>query len=130
MITTVIAGADIARTPEPDTALPSPAIVVVPTPTPKPHFEDEMKQYVYDKFGDDFERAFSIINCESKWNAKAFNDNTVWGGVGQDRGIWQINNKFHPVSDDCAYDYKCSTDYAYRMYKNDNYSFERWTCGL
>lgn len=99
------------------------------TPTPTPTFDNEIESYVYEVFGEDYEEAFEIIQCESSWNTQAYNDNTWWGGVGQDRGLWQINNIYHPISDECAYDYKCSTDYSYRMFVNDNKSFVRWTCG-
>lgn len=108
----------------------TPTPTLEPTPEPyTPQFSDPIKQYVFEVFGDDYPRAFDIIECESTWNTKAFNDNTTWGGIGQDRGLWQINNKFHPVTDECAYDYKCATDYAYRMYLNDHNQFNRWTCG-
>lgn len=138
MLTTIIAGYDIARGNEKLEVKAQEVQVVISTPTSTPEattkahtlvFDNPVRQYVYDKFGDDFNRAFDIIDCESKWNTKAHNDNTTWGGVGQDRGLWQINNKYHPINDECAYDYKCATDYAYRMYKNDNYQFNRWTCG-
>lgn len=132
MLVTALVGYDIAHTPTTSASEPTPTTLptLIPTPTAKPLVFDSLaKQYVYDKFGDDYPKAFKIIDCESKWNTKAFNDNTAWGGIGQDRGIWQINNVFHPISDECAYDYKCSTDYAYRMYKNDNFNFSRWTCG-
>jgi len=103
--------------------------VATPSATPALKFDIDAQAYVYKVFSKDHERAFEIIDCESKWNTNALNDNTTWGGIGQDRGIWQINNVFHPVSDECAYDYKCSTNYAKRMYDNDNQSFTRWTCG-
>jgi len=35
------------------------------------------------------------------------------GDGGESRGIWQINRLYHPeVSDDCAYDMECSTDWS------------------
>lgn len=111
------------------TVVSTPQAIYVSEPTPALEFATEVQAYVYEVFGDDYEKAFEIVNCESKWNEKAFNDNTTWGGIGQDRGIWQINNVFHPVSDECAYDYKCSTTYAFRMYTNDDQTFRRWTCG-
>jgi len=100
----------------------------VMTPTPIP---SDIVGYINYKFGSDAWKALKVLSCENKTlNPEALNDNTLWGGVGKDRGFWQINNVFHPsVSDACAKDVKCSTDYAYRMYKNDNYRFTRWTCG-
>lgn len=108
--------------------------VVVPTPTPTtppaPTTQrQEIENYVREVFGDDWERAFAIIECESSWNPKAVNDNTEWGGVGRDRGIFQINSHFHPLTDEQAFDYKQNIDYAHRMFVNDGRTFIRWTCG-
>lgn len=111
-------------------------VEIVPTlapasPTPTPSFNNEIEQYVYDKFGEDhYEKAFEVIKCESGWKATAYNDNRTWGGVGEDKGYWQINNVYHPhITEACAQDIKCSTDYSYRMWINDGKSFKRWTCG-
>ena len=121
MITTVIAGADIARTPQPDTTLPTPAPTVTPTPIPT-----DIVGYIHYKFGPDAWKAFRVLDCENKGlnpYAENINDNGS-----RDRGYWQINT-IHPVTDACAKDVKCSTDYAYRMFVNDNRTFIRWTCG-
>jgi hypothetical protein len=127
MITTVIAGADIARTPHSDTTLPSPAPTVIPTSTPIP---TDIVGYISYKFGDDAWKAFRVLDCENKTlDPERYNDNRTWGGVGVDRGYWQINNVYHPISDSCAKDVKCSTDYAFRMYSNDDNTFVRWACG-
>ena len=127
MITTVIAGADIARTPQSDTTLPTPAPVATPTPTPIP---TDIVGYISYKFGDNAWKALKVLECENPTlSPNAYNDNRVWGGVGEDRGYWQVNNVYHPISDACARDVKCSTDYAFRMVQNDNGSFRRWTCG-
>jgi hypothetical protein len=96
------------------------------------------ENYVREKFGEHADKAFLLLEgnevCggENKThNPNAINDNTVWGGVGVDRGYWQINNVYHPhVSDWCASDIKCSTDYIFRMWVNDGGSFsKRWTTG-
>ena len=74
MITTVIAGADIARTPQPDTTLPTPAPTVYqeiasPTPTPailvKPLTVEET---ILDVFGDKGSEALKVAFCESSLN--------------------------------------------------------------
>ena len=60
----------------------------------------------------------------------AKNDNTSWGGLGVDRGIFQISSYYHPdVTDAEAYDYKFNIAYAYKMFVRDGYSFREWTCG-
>jgi len=103
-------------------ALPSPTTAPIPT---------DIVGYINYKFGEYADDAFKVLSCENKTlNPKAINNNMEWGGVGIDRGYWQINNVYHPhVSDWCASDVKCSTDYAYRMWLNDGRSFKRWTCG-
>lgn len=104
------------------TATPEPTATPIPT---------DIEGYIRYKFGKHADRAFEVLSCENKTlNPNAINDNTTWGGVGIDRGYWQINNVYHPhVSDWCASDVVCSTDYAFRMFVNDNYTFVRWTCG-
>ena len=92
---------------------------------------EDIRGYIAYKFGESADKALRLLDCENKkLDPNATNDNRTWGGVGVDRGYWQINNVYHPfVSDACASDVKCSTDYAYRMWKNDGESFRRWTCG-
>jgi len=95
------------------------------------------ESYVKEKFGEHADKAFLLLEgnevCSGEnktHNPDAINDNTTWGGVGVDRGYWQINSVYHPhVSDWCASDIKCSTDYAWRMFENDDYTFVRWTSG-
>jgi len=138
MLVTVIAGYDIQHSAKPTvlaqeapkldttTHITSEVITVgvIPVPT-------DIKGYIRYKFGADADKALKLLECENKsLNPNAKNDNRVWGGVGVDRGYWQINDVYHPhVSDWCASDVKCSTDYAFRMWMNDGKSFERWTCG-
>jgi hypothetical protein len=77
-------------------------------------------------FGKYSARAKKVAYCESKFNPKALWTNKDGS---RDRGPWQINDRYHPhVSDACAYDVKCSTAYAWRMFENDNYTFRRWVC--
>ncbi len=49
-----------------------------------------------------------VSYCESQFNP------SVRGRVdSRDRGLWQINSYYHPeVSDECAFDYKCSTEWS------------------
>ena len=131
MLVTVIVGYDIAHKPTPvvmaqtvKSPVPSPSPTVAPIPT-------DIVGYINYKFKDSAGQAFKVLSCENKsLNPQARNDNRTWGGIGVDRGYWQINDVFHPyVSDWCASDVKCSTDYAYRMWLNDGKSFRRWTCG-
>ena len=63
-----------------------------------------------------------LINCENRgWDQKL----ESWTG---DRGIFQINRKWHPeVSDKCAFDYKCNTKEAIRIIKEWN-GYGAWVC--
>jgi len=48
-----------------------------------------------------------IVSHESRHNPEATGDG------GESRGLWQINKAWHPeVSDTCAYDVTCSTDWS------------------
>ena len=66
--------------------------------------------------------AEKLIYCESRWDENAVSET-------QDRGLWQISKLWHSeVSDDCAFDYKCSTGEAIRIYKESGNSFRQWSC--
>ncbi len=125
MLVTVIAGADIARTPKVMAEVPQE--IALPTPTPAIQvIPTDIVGYISYKFGEDAWKAFKVLECENKGlNPFAQNINKN-GSI--DRGYWQINT-IHPVTTACAQNAICSTDYAYRMWKNDGESFRRWTCG-
>lgn len=107
---------------------------ISPTPTPIP---TDIVGYINYKFGPDAPKAFLLLKGNEECHGenpqldpKAICNNELWGGKGQDRGYWQISNYYHPnVSDWCASDVKCSTDYAFRMYTNNGNTFKRWTAG-
>ena len=96
------------------------------------------EEYVAFKFGESADEAFLLLkgngagSCAENRNLdpNQDNDNRTWGGVGVDRGYWQINSHFHPsVTEVCARDVQCSTDYAYKLFVNSGYKFTPWTCG-
>ena len=40
-------------------------------------------------------------------------------GGSRDRGLWQINSRWHPnVTDACAYDAQCNANYAFQLSRN------------
>lgn len=95
--------------------------------------QDEIiKDYVLEevkKVGIDEYKVWALLTmCENRsWNKEATLINRG-GELGIDRGLWQINSKFHPeVSNSCAYDYRCSTKEAIRIIKERG--FKEWTCG-
>ena len=65
-----------------------------------------------------------LAMCESSLNPNATNDNGIYG---VDRGIFQINSRYHwEVSDECAFDIKCATEWTINRV-NDGYQKE-WVC--
>jgi len=107
-------------------------------PTPEPQIEEIKKDYTIEeyikvKFEDDADKAFLLLKGNDKCggenprlNPKAVNVNRDGS---RDRGIFQINDKYHPLTDEQAFDWKTNTDYAFRMFENDNRTFIRWTAG-
>ena len=138
MLTIFIAGYSIAHTPDQSIYATEPesvqkeVVVIEKVVYKEPETPAEYIEYV---FGDHAPKAFLLLQGEGcsenkTLNPYAVNDNTTWGGVGRDRGIFQISDYWHPtVTDAMAFDWKQNIDYAYRMFKNDNYTFARWTCG-
>lgn len=119
------------------------SLVASPDATTAP-IPDDVEGYIVYRFGKNAPKAFLLLQGDGSPNAcaenktldpKAINYNWtsikgVWSS--RDRGLFQINDKFHPgVSDECAFDFKCNTDYSYRMFLNDGGTFsKRWTCGM
>lgn len=65
-----------------------------------------------------------LADCESKFNQYAENDN---GEHGKDRGVFQINDKYHPeVSDEVAYDIEKATKWT--MWRINNGYQHEWVC--
>jgi hypothetical protein len=69
----------------------------------------------------DPELCIRVAKCESSLNPNAKNINT---GGSTDRGLFQINDKYHPeVSDAQAYDPMFATQFFCRAFKNKNLSW-------
>jgi len=65
-----------------------------------------------------------LAYCESRFDTSAINEN---GGHSLDRGLFQINKKYHPeVSNECAFDLTCSTKWTMMRITN-GYQHE-WMC--
>lgn len=104
--------------------------LVIPTATPTPDEHQEIRDYIIQVFRKDSDKAFKLLNCENHaLNPKAMNDNTKWGGVGRDWGVFQINDKWQGVSNVAFLtDYKINIDIAHNIYVR-NGDFHLWTCG-
>jgi len=97
---------------------------------PSVHAEPSMKEWIkneIEKAGLDWNTASKLIECESKGNPDAHAVN--WDNkAGVDRGLWQISSLYHKeVSNECAYNYKCSTKEAIRIYKEWG-GWGAWSC--
>ncbi len=96
---------------------------------------EEIEAYIREVFGEHAEKAFLLLKgkgegtCAENRNLDPNAVHTNRDGS-RDFGLFQINSRYHPVYKLNLYkDWKANVDYAYRMFKNDNYSFKRWTCG-
>lgn len=90
----------------------------------------EMEQWVMWRLrqeGINEHEAWAIIHCESRWNEDAHHVN--WNNqAGVDRGLWMISSLYHAeVSNECAYNYKCATEEAIRIYQEAG-SWNPWAC--
>jgi hypothetical protein len=93
-------------------------------------YEDQefIKRYIIQEFnknGLDGQIGASVAMCESYLDPSEsyVNDNGT-----TDRGLWMLNNYWHKeVSDECAYDYKCSTAVAIEIVKKWG-NFNAWYC--
>jgi len=105
-----------------------PKVIEVTADTPEP---TDMKDWVLWKVkseGIDPYEAYSIINCESRWNPEAVNGSHNNGGNGTDLGLFQINTKYQPqVKPSCSLDYRCATEEAIKIYKKRG-NWSAWTC--
>lgn len=135
MLLTTIVGYDVAHTPHVKAVENTPAPVATIQPTEQPKYDNEIEAYIHEVFGKHAEKAMYLLEGNGicgenhNLNPNAVNDNTTWGGVGRDCGVFQINDVYHPFTCEQLKDYKTNIDYAYRMFKNDNYTFVRWTAG-
>ena len=109
------------------------ASVASPTPREALEFTTQEEAYVYEVFGEYYDKAILLLTGNGECGGEnklldpyAVNSNSDGS---RDRGIFQINDKFHPLTDEQAFDYRQNIDYAWRMFVNDNYTFIRWTAG-
>jgi len=86
-------------------------------------------------FGSYSDKAFQLLTSpvcheNGKLNPQAVNDNTSWGGVGKDYGIFQINDKWQGVSNtNFLTDWHINIRMAWNIFQRSGYSFKMWSCG-
>jgi hypothetical protein len=84
--------------------------------------------YEANKAGIDSKKVVRLLKeCENKkLDPNAYYVNK--GGTTVDRGLFMINDYWHPeVSNECAWDWECSTKEFIRIYKKRGWG--EWTCG-
>lgn len=76
--------------------------------------------------GSALDTAVAIEQAESSLVPSAWN--TAGNSAGKDRGIWEINNAYHPeVSDAQAYDPLLASQSAFAIYQASGNSFRQWS---
>lgn len=71
--------------------------------------------------------AIALAESSGVTDAKGYNRNTSGGIDSVDRGVWQINNVWHPeISDTCAFDPACAARAAYTI-SNKGTDFHPWS---
>lgn len=111
-------------------ATPSP----MPTVSPAPSVDSKIKEV----FGKYYPKAILLLkgrkgsDCAENigLNPNALNDNTKWGGVGRDWGVFQINDKWQGVTNTkFLKDPDINIRIAWRIFEDSGHSFKLWTCG-
>lgn len=99
--------------------------VVVENPTSE---QEQIIAFIKQVFGKDSHQALRIAKCESGIRANAVNDNTKWGGVSQDLGVFQINKHYQGVTNpNFLFDYKINVLMAHKIF-TERGNWSAWTC--
>lgn len=73
--------------------------------------------------GQDLLDAVALMCAESARYTEAYHDNPD----SRDRGLFQINDKWHPdLSDEDAYKVHPNIDYAHKMFREQDHTFNAW----
>ena len=83
-----------------------------------------MEEWVLNEWGKlgQREQAYAVIQCESRWDEYAVNVNR---NGSKDFGLYQINT-IHKIPNECAFDYKCATEFAIKLWEKQGWS--PWVC--
>lgn len=89
--------------------------------------EEEIRQIAKEANFEWVEYLVKLAKCESSLNPNAINTQNNSPSGSKDRGLWQINDYWHPeVSDEVAFDVRLSTEWT--MWRiNSGYQAE-WVC--
>lgn len=99
--------------------------VVIENPTSE---QEQIIAFIKQVFGKDSYQALRVAKCESGIRARAVNDNTKWGGVSQDLGVFQINKHYQGVTNpNFLLDYKINVLMAHKIF-TERGNWSAWTC--
>jgi len=95
-----------------------------------------IKEEIRTVFGQDYDRAMKLLTdprCHENLalDPNAVNDNTTWGGKGQDIGIFQISTYWQGFDNHSVKflkNYKVNIRIAKQIF-DESGSFKMWTCG-
>lgn len=97
---------------------------------------DQIAHYITEVFGSDAPKAFQLLRGNGKCSGEngnldpnAVNDNTTWGGIGQDIGVFQISNKWQGVQDKFLKNWHINVQIAYQLFIENHKHFNLWTSG-
>lgn len=107
--------------------IPTPTSTPTPTPLPEQMAVEKEIRHVFGKYAD---QAFKVLKCENaSLNPKAVNTagNTPKGS--RDIGVFQINEYWQGVNGKFLLEPDINVRIAYKIFKDNGHSWERWTCG-
>jgi hypothetical protein len=120
--------------------LHEPQVKKVVTKVEKPVYAEPSKlspieQEIKDVFGSYYPVAMELLTSDAchenkALNPNAVNDNTTWGGIGRDLGVFQINTTWQGVTNEAfLFDPHINIRIAYNIFVRSGYNFKMWTCG-
>lgn len=101
-----------------------------PTATPTPTQRDLIAAEIERVFGPDAPKAFKLLACENHaLNPDAVNTAGNVPAGSRDIGVFQINEYWQKTQARFLFEPDINIRIAYKIFKDNGYSFERWTCG-
>lgn len=81
-------------------------------------------------FGEHADKAFKVLSCENaSLNPNAVNTAGNEPAGSRDIGVFQINEYWQKTQGRFLFDPEINIRAAYIIFKDNGYTFERWTCG-
>lgn len=101
-----------------------------PGSTSEPEVVGEIEQMIIDVFGEHSDKAFKLLTCENpRHDPNAINTSGNYPEGSKDVGVFQINEYWQEVNYRFLLDPEINIRIAWKIYENNGFTFERWTCG-